>query len=227
MTRRFKNTVFTLGSIHMKKWLILFAIYVIMIYGAYQYQESILAWIEHGEMSQLYIMFPLSALVSIFPVIPFFIFAGVMGAKYGLLWGAFINWFGSVFAAMGFFLLARYSFGEYLRKSIKRFKRLDQFTKMIEKNAFVAVLFARTLHVVPPPVTNIYSGISKMPMSSYFTATAIGQIPGMLVYAFLGVHIFSSLSTLWIGISIYLGFLFIVLIIYYLWSRQKNKIPGT
>lgn len=208
----------------MKKWLILFVIYVIVIYGAYQHRESILSWIDQSEMSQLYIMFPLSALISIFPVIPFFIFAGVMGAKYGLLWGALINWFGSVFAAMAFFTLARYSFGEYSRKSIRRFKKLDQFTKMVEKNTFVAVLFARTLNIIPPPVINIYSGISKMPVSSYFTATAIGQIPGMLVYAFLGVHIFTSLPTLWMGISFYLGFLFIVLVIYYWWSRKRNNL---
>jgi uncharacterized membrane protein YdjX (TVP38/TMEM64 family) len=207
----------------MRKWLLLFVIYVCMIYVSYLHRESILAWIEQGEMSHLYMMFPISALISTVPIIPFFIFAGVMGAKYGLIWGALINWFGSIFAAMAFFIFARYSFAKYLRNYIKRFNKLDQFTKMIEKNTFIAVLFARVLHIIPPPVINIYSGISKMSITLYFTATAIGQIPGMLVYAFLGVHIFTSLPKLIIGISIYIVFLVIVLGIYRLWSNHYSR----
>jgi uncharacterized membrane protein YdjX (TVP38/TMEM64 family) len=208
----------------MKKWLILLIIYPVIIYVFYQHREAILTWINEGDLTYLPMMFLLSAVISVFPVIPFVVFAGLMGAVYGVFWGAAINWFGSVAAAALYFILARYSFASYLRTYIKRYRKLDRFTDLVERNAFVAVLFARTLHIVPPPVTNIYSGISTMPITTYLLATGLGQIPGMLVYAFLGVHLFSSLHDALVGISIYIVFLLFVVTVYWLWSKRKAKI---
>ncbi|WP_307334634.1 TVP38/TMEM64 family protein [Caldalkalibacillus uzonensis] len=183
-----------------------------------------LAWINQGDLSQLPMVFVLATFLSVFPVIPFTLFAGVMGAKYGVILGTLINWFGAVSSAAIFFFLARSALSSYFDKTIQRFKKLDKLTDMIEKNAFVAVLFVRLVPIVPTPVVNIYSGISNMSFVTYFGATAIGQIPGMFVYALCGKQMFSSPSVLMWTLGGYLLFMLAVFGLYSLWYRGRLKV---
>lgn len=207
----------------MKKGIIFIILYGIILYIALLYREPLLEWLDRSNLSQLPFMFVLSVLFSTIPIIPFTVFAGLMGAKYGVWIGASINWVGTVGAAAVFFLLARYFFVEKFQEYISKYSGIKKFDYIISQNAFIAVLFSRMIPVVPTPVVNIYSGLSKMSFQTYIAATAIGKIPGMIVYAYLGNELFSSSHSVFSGIFIYIGFLFVVILFYRWWYRGKSK----
>ncbi|SFL85787.1 Uncharacterized membrane protein YdjX, TVP38/TMEM64 family, SNARE-associated domain [Gracilibacillus orientalis] len=201
----------------MKKGIIIVILYGIILFIAYFFHEPLINWLNRSEPSQLPLMFLLAVLFGIIPVVPFSVFGALMGAKYGILIGAVINWTGSIGASAILFLFARFVFVKEFQKLITRFKKIKKFDDLINHNAFIAVLFSRMIPIIPPPVINIYSGLSSILFKTYILATAIGQIPGMIVYAFIGNQLFESFSHLLMGICIYLGFLIIVIPLYRRW----------
>lgn len=207
----------------MKKGIAFIILYGVILFVAFLYREPLLDWLHQSNLSQLPLMFVLAVLFSTIPIIPFTVFAGLMGAKYGVWIGASINWVGTVGAAAIFFLLARYFFVEKFQEYISKFSGIKKFDYIISQNTFIAVLFSRMIPVVPTPVVNIYSGLSTMVFKTYILATAIGKIPGMIIYAYLGNGLFSSSHSLFSGIFIYIGFLFVVILFYRWWYRGKSK----
>ncbi|QOR65033.1 TVP38/TMEM64 family protein [Cytobacillus suaedae] len=207
----------------MKKTLSFIAIYLGLLYFVYTNHKVILDWISESDPSLLPLMFLLSTLFGVIPVIPFSVFSGLMGSKYGLVIGASINWFGTVAASVIIYLLARYGFSEYFTSYLKRFKGITKFNELITRNAFMAILFTRLIPIVPPPVVNIYSGLIKINLATYTIASIIGKLPGMVLYAYVGDRLFSSVGDLVYGLVFYGLFLLLILIIYYLWTKKSKK----
>ncbi|MFC2949880.1 TVP38/TMEM64 family protein [Virgibacillus sediminis] len=203
----------------MKKALIFVALYSIILYIALIHREELIIWLDRANLAQLPLMFGLSILFSVIPIIPFTIFAGVMGVKYGVWVGAIINWTGSVGAAVIYFILARYYFVNQFQIYIQKFEKVQKFDAIISRNAFISVLISRMISIIPPPVVNIYSGLSTMQFFTYFIATALGQIPGMIIYAYLGNQLAASFQGFVAGLLIYLMFLAILIPIYRHWYR--------
>lgn len=153
----------------MKKWLIL-VIYLIVITIRFFNREFFMNWIENSYPSYLPLMFLLSTFFATVPVVPFALFAGIVGAKYGVLIGLLINWLGGLSVYVIYFLLARYMFADFLKKYIKQYKGINKFNSMIEKNAFFSIFFTRLVPIIPPPVINIYSGFAKISFLTYFSS---------------------------------------------------------
>jgi uncharacterized membrane protein YdjX (TVP38/TMEM64 family) len=206
----------------MKKWLI-FVIYLIVVTITFLNREFLINWIEDSDVTYLPLMFLLSIFFSTVPVVPFILFAGIMGAKYGILLGMLINWVGGVSAFIIYFLLARYIFANFFKTYSKKYRGIKKFNSMIEKNAFLAIFFARIVLVIPPPIINIYSGLTKMSFLTYFSASAIGILPLMFIYAYGGDQILSSFQNFLFGIIVYFLFLFIIFLIYRNWTRRNSK----
>lgn len=206
----------------MKKIILFALLYSTLLFVAFWHQDSLLTWINQTNYSQLPLMFLLAIMFGIIPIIPYSVFAGVMGAKYGVLIGASINWVGSIGAGIFFFVFVRYFFYDKFQQSIQRFEKVQKFDQMIGRNGFVAVLFSRLIPVIPTPVVNLYSGLSPILFSHYIVATAIGQIPEVIMFAYLGNQIFTSLQTTIYGIVVYVSFLLVVFSVYYWWYRASG-----
>jgi uncharacterized membrane protein YdjX (TVP38/TMEM64 family) len=204
----------------MKKSIWILFLYVIVLAIGYFYCDYLIHWIQYSNSSLLPYMFFLSIALAMFPVIPFSIFAGIMGAKYGIVLGALISWFGGISAACFFYMGAKYYGKGFFRKTIKKYKGLQKYQQLIEENAFFAIFIARTVPIVPPPVVNIYSGFANIPFFTYFSASALGKIPGMLLEAFLGYQLFHSSKTHFFGVLAYIIYVSLVLL-FYRWWRKK------
>ncbi|WP_156291402.1 TVP38/TMEM64 family protein [Oceanobacillus salinisoli] len=204
----------------MKRAIIFGILYGLLLFIAFLFREPLLAWINESHYGQLPLMFFLAIFFSVIPVIPFAVFAGLMGVKYGIWVGAAINWTGSVGAAVIFFMMARNYFVRPFQNYISKYDQVKKFDQIISKNAFIAVLFSRMIPIIPTPVVNIYSGLSSMLFTHYIAATAIGQIPGMIVYAYLGNQLFTSIQAFMTGILIYVGFILLVIPFYRLWYQR-------
>ncbi|MFS0864407.1 TVP38/TMEM64 family protein [Fredinandcohnia sp. 179-A 10B2 NHS] len=207
----------------MRKGIIFVLIYGVMVSVAFVYRELVMEWLNHSDLSQLPFMFALAVIFGVIPVVPFSVFAGLMGVKYGVILGTAINWTGSVGAAAIIFLLARYFFVETFQHFIAKNNKIKKFDDIIHRNAFVAVFFVRLIPIVPPPVVNIYSGLSPMLFGTYFLATAIGKIPGTLMYAYLGNQLFTSIPLFIMGIVIYIAFILVVVVFYRKWNKARAK----
>ena len=207
----------------MKKWWVLLFYLALLILGLI-YKDSIFTWVQKSDPSDLPLMFFLSVLTAAIPFIPFTLFAGLMGAKYGVLVGTLINWTGGFSAAILYFFLARIFFRNYCSHYLKRINRIHKFQHMLEKNAFIAILLVRLSAILPPPVVNIYTGVSNISFGTYLTATAFGLMPPMFMIAFSGEQAFSSILNLSIGICIYVLFLLCIFLVYRFWSIQTSKL---
>ena len=106
----------------MKKIILFALLYSTLLFVAFWHQDSLLTWINQTNYSQLPLMFLLAIMFGIIPIIPYSVFAGVMGAKYGVLIGASINWVGSIGAGIFFFVFVRYFFSDKFQQSIQRFE---------------------------------------------------------------------------------------------------------
>ncbi|GAB3058284.1 TVP38/TMEM64 family protein [Virgibacillus ainsalahensis] len=211
----------------MKKGIIVGVVYGIILYIAFLFRDPLMEWLDHSDLSQLPLMFFLAVFFGVIPIIPFTVFAGVMGAKYGVWIAAAINWTGAFGAAIIIFLLARYFFVDQFQNYIKRYDKIKKFDSIFWHNAFIAILISRMIPIIPPPAVNIYSGLSTIMFKTYGVATAIGLIPGMIMYAYLGNQLFTSIQSFIAGVLMYTVFIFIVIVFYRWWYKGKESYFGS
>ncbi|MBM7587139.1 putative membrane protein YdjX (TVP38/TMEM64 family) [Bacillus pakistanensis] len=206
----------------MKKSFLIFFYILLMIIGFYN-KDLLIHWINDNNASYLPLMLALSILFATIPIIPFTLFAGIMGTKYGIILGFVINWFGGVSAAIFYYLLARYLFADYFKKHTPRFKKINKFNESMKDHAFLAVLIGRLISIIPPTAIHIYSAMNHIPFLKYLLATSVGQIPIMFMLAFGGNQIFAHPLIFIAGIGLYSLFLLGVFFIYRYYFKNKVK----
>jgi uncharacterized membrane protein YdjX (TVP38/TMEM64 family) len=82
------------------------------------------------------------------------------------------------------FLAARYVLRDWVEQKFgKRFEPLQQG---FANNAFSYLLTLRLIPLFPFFVVNLVSGLTRVTVGTYVAATALGIIPGSLVYAYAG-----------------------------------------
>lgn len=206
----------------MKKWLLILFYAAVLVVGLLHI-DLLMSWINREDASQLAYMFPIAVFLGLFPVLPYSVFAGMMGAKFGTFWGAFINWTGGFGSALLMFLYVRYGYQQAGRAFLARFGQLNRFTDTFERNAFLAILFARLIPVVPSPMLTIYAAISRVPLIHFALATGIGKIPAILLYTFVGNQLFRDLYQTCLTVLLYGSFVGIVYLIYKRWQARHAK----
>ncbi|WP_165842364.1 TVP38/TMEM64 family protein [Paenibacillus xerothermodurans] len=206
----------------LKKWLISLG-YVSAIIVMIMYKDEVLHWLEAGSVD-LVLVFGIAVLLAMVPVLPYGVVAGVIGAKYGPVVGGALNVFSSTFAAALLFLSLRLIFQEQGKKFLAKYKRIDQFTQLMEQHAFVAVLTARLIPFIPALAVNVYTALSRMSFGTFFAATLIGKIPVMFVFAIIGDQLVSDWRQVaWTALG-YALFLFLVWMLYRSYQkRAANK----
>jgi uncharacterized membrane protein YdjX (TVP38/TMEM64 family) len=102
------------------------------------------------------------------------------GAIFGFGVGSILNWTGALIGASLAFLLARtLGLGAVRRLLGRNAARLEA---LADTHGFVTVLRLRLIPVVPFNVLNFGEGLSGVPFRDYVLGTALGLIPGTLVY---------------------------------------------
>lgn len=117
--------------------------------------------------------------------------ATVLSLAVGMLFG---RWAGAaliVFAATAgatvVFIAARYLFADAVRRRLGA--RMNALIDGFDQNAFNYLLFLRLVPVFPFWLVNLVPAFTAVPVRTYVAATAIGIIPGAVVFANLGVSL--------------------------------------
>lgn len=167
----------------MKKWLVLL-LYAAMLGAAFAYRHELMNWLKDG--SHLSLSFAAAVLLAIFPVLPYKAVIGFFGFAYGTGAGALITWSATTLAAALMFGAVRFGFRGKAEAYLTTVRGLGTFTAAVRKRPFAAVVAARLLPVIPQAAVNAYAGAAGLPFGSFMAATAVGKIPGIFVFAFLG-----------------------------------------
>lgn len=109
------------------------------------------------------------------------------GFLFGVAIGATLTVIGATAGATALFIIARTAFGDVLRQRAGPFvaRMADGFSK----NAFNYLLFLRLVPVFPFWAVNLAPALLGMRLTPYVLATAVGIIPGTIVYTAFGASL--------------------------------------
>jgi uncharacterized membrane protein YdjX (TVP38/TMEM64 family) len=112
------------------------------------------------------------------------------GAVFGFGWGAVLNTIGANVGASAAFWVARRLGREGVRQLLgARLARLDRVSA---EQGFAWLLRLRLIPVVPFNLLNVAAGLTAMPWRTFAAATAIGIVPGTLIYTFFADALLSA-----------------------------------
>ncbi|MCA0991723.1 TVP38/TMEM64 family protein [Pseudalkalibacillus hwajinpoensis] len=118
--------------------------------------------------------------------LPSFVITAANGLAFGIPFGFLISWTGGMAAAIVMFWLARLLGAGFVERVTKQNHLLQQANRYSGKNGFFLIFVARLLPIVSFDFISFLAGLSQITFRSFFVATALGQIPGTILYTLVG-----------------------------------------
>ncbi len=106
------------------------------------------------------------------------------GLVFGPVWGSLLSWFSTVLGASLCFLLSK-SFGKPFAEKIVG-SSMEKAETFFRKYGLHAMFLVRVMPFVPFDAISYGAPLVGVPFSRFLLATAIGIIPSILIYSFLG-----------------------------------------
>lgn len=148
--------------------------------------------------------------IAFFPV-PILAFAG--GISFGLIEGTIYTMIGALTNSLLMFFLARIVARElvieYLRKRLPK-KWFDLFNNSGRKKGLYIIFIMRLIPLVPYNMINYLAGLTEIKLKDYIIATALGILPGTLIFLNIGDKLIDIKSPEFIISIILLGVLIVV-----------------
>ena len=140
---------------------------------------------------------PILYVVSFALLEPFGVLAVLFIGPGSLIWEwrelFLLSWFGSVGASIVGFYFARSLGRDWVARRVP--SRLRAYEERLERHAFLSVVALRLLFFLWPPV-HWMLGLSRVRFGTYALASAIGLIPGVAFFTFLGKSVVDAVLSL-------------------------------
>ena len=107
------------------------------------------------------------------------------GLAYGF-WGGLLVFFAALIGAAAAFLIARHFARDRVQRWIRKRRHLSAVHQAVGDEGWRVVLLCRLSPLLPFVFQNYLFGITEIGFFAYFAATAIGIIPGLALYIYLG-----------------------------------------
>lgn len=205
----------------MLKKISLTLLYAAVAFAIYLFGDNIMSWLQHSTNIPAIIF--VAIMMALFPIIPYPIVGGVIGAALGPVSGAVITWIGSTAASILMFTFVRYGYQDWGGRMLHRYQKIGKLTTLFERNAFLAVLFARLIPFIPSIIVNVYAALSRMSFLSYTVASSIGKIPAMLLFVVVGNNAVTHPQSILKTVLIYGLFLAASWAVYRWWRRRSAE----
>ncbi len=114
------------------------------------------------------------------------------GAIFGLVLGTLLNWLGATAGAVGAYALARRLGSDAVQRLLGKHARV--LDTMSAHAGFATILRLRLLPLAPFNGINIAAGFARAPFRDYVLATAIGILPGTIVYTYFANSLIAGVS---------------------------------
>ncbi|PDZ94058.1 hypothetical protein CON36_35855 [Bacillus cereus] len=201
----------------LKKIISLLLVAAIIVIG-YTQKDALLEIVKNGGIYAVFIGIALVGMTVFFPIIPYAVLAGIIGAVFGVMQGILISLTGAMTGTMLMFFLARYGFKDWAQNKLKQYPKLQEYELHLEKNSFMAILFVRLVPIVPTPVVNIVCGLSKVKWTTFFLASSLGKLPNTLIITFAGA---SFAQNKWLSFGVYGVYMLVITSISYVILKRK------
>lgn len=128
------------------------------------------------------------AAFSIGPVllIPGSVFAMIAGYLWGLSTGTFLASLGASIGAFAAFMNGRTLARNWAMRKMQGQPRLLALDEALQEQSFLVVLLTRLSLLIPYNLLNYAYGVTAVRRRPYFVGTAIGMIPAMAFYTYVG-----------------------------------------
>jgi uncharacterized membrane protein YdjX (TVP38/TMEM64 family) len=198
------------------------AAFLLLVWIGYTQKDLFIHWIQQGGILAVVTGILFVALTALFPVMPFVAVAGLIGAAYGIWLGALISLAGALLGASMIFALSRFGFRDSLQRYLNRHPKAKEYEESFENHAFLTILTLRLIPVVPSPVVNILSGITRVPWTTFLLASLIGKMPTIVIFSFIGSRFEESKTTSFITYGLYMVVM-MAAAFFYLRKRERSK----
>jgi uncharacterized membrane protein YdjX (TVP38/TMEM64 family) len=136
------------------------------------------------------------------------------GAIFGPFFGALLSWSGAMVGTIFTHVLARWIANAPLRRLFREHRLLKQIK---EHDNTVALFRLRVLPVAPFGVLDYIAGLANVSLKRLLIATALGVLPSVIAYSYVGKELLSGLVTggeatrrgLWIAGAVTVGMMLI------------------
>lgn len=208
----------------MLKRIISISVLVIIIAVGFFQKGELLLLIKDGGTLSIFISMLLVAICVFFPVIPFPVLAGIIGAVFGTILGLVVSLIGAMVGTMAFFFLSRYGFRDFAQEKLMKNPKVQEYDDFLNRNSFVAILTCRLIPIIPGPLVNIICGLSKVNWFTFFTASTLGKVPNILILSYAGAS-FSSNKLFSFGLyGLYIAIIFIINFVIVYRKTSKNSL---
>jgi uncharacterized membrane protein YdjX (TVP38/TMEM64 family) len=144
------------------------------------------SWIESLGTTGIFFYIAVYAIVAVL-LGPSWLMTIGAGFIFGLGRGATIVWAGAVLGAALSFLVARHIARERVAKWARKNEKFSAIDRAIARKGWRIVLLLRLSPVVPYTISNYLYGLTAIRFLPYVLASAVGMIPLILVYTYIGV----------------------------------------
>src|SRR2546423_3787580 len=118
--------------------------------------------------------------------LPGWIFTVSAGLIYGIVGGTLVALAGAIIGATLAFLVARYLLRQNIEEITKKNPRFAAIDQAIGRHGWKIVGLLRLSPLIPFNLSNYFYGITSVTFGAYVLVSAVGMIPGTLLYAYLG-----------------------------------------
>ncbi len=118
--------------------------------------------------------------------LPGWIFTVAAGLIYGVIGGTAVALAGAIIGATLAFLCGRYLVRERVKAATKGNKKFAAIDTAIGDQGWKIVGLLRLSPLIPFNLSNYFYGVTAVGFLPYLLASAIGMLPGTLLYAYLG-----------------------------------------
>ncbi len=150
-----------------------------------EWVKSFIGWIRHLGVGGAFIFIGVYALGAV-AFLPGAIFTIAAGLVYGIVGGTAVALTGATLGAGLAFLVARYLLRGRMEKFARKNKKFSVIDRAIGQQGWKIVGLLRLSPLIPFNVSNYFYGITSISFWPYLLASAIGMLPGTLLYAYLG-----------------------------------------
>ena len=108
------------------------------------------------------------------------------GFFFGLWWGFLIILVGNVVGAAISFFISRWIGRRWLRRTLMRNATLEALEPAVEREGWKIILLSQLHPLFPTSLLNYLYGLTQISFRTCMLWVAIGQAPGLFLYAYLG-----------------------------------------
>ncbi|WP_059045070.1 TVP38/TMEM64 family protein [Paenibacillus rubinfantis] len=177
-----------------------------------------------GGYSILLLTIPLAVVQGIFGFFPFATIVMLHISVLGIMNGLLASWIAGTAAGMVVYLMCRYFFADWFnRRWMGKLQKYEKWQKGLDRYGVWAVIFLRTVPIMPNNLISFMSAISNLKLRAYTWSNLVGNLSSIWLFGILSASIVFPRMNLRDLIFSYAVFLLLLGIAFVLRNRTISK----